>query len=45
MRDFVMTIDDWYQQMIEVPPSRLMMLIGMGKRVLAFLPKAKVKGA
>ena len=41
MRDFVMTIDDWYQQMIEVPPSRLMMLIGMGKRILAFLPKAK----
>ncbi len=43
MRDFVMTIDDWYQQMIDVPPSRLMMLIGMGKRVLAFLPKPREK--
>ncbi len=41
MRDFVMTIDDWYQQMIDVPPNRLMILIGMGKRVLAFLPKGK----
>lgn len=41
MHGFVMTIDDWYQQMIDVPPSRLMMLIGMGKRVLAFLPKSK----
>lgn len=44
MRDFVMTLDDWYQQMIEVPPSRLMMLIRMGKRILGFLPKGKGKG-
>jgi len=41
MHGFVMTLDDWYQQMIAVPPSRLMLLIAMGKRVLAFLPKAK----
>ena len=41
MRGFVVTMDDWYQQMIAIPPSRLMMLVAMGKRVLAFLPKGK----
>ena len=41
MQDFVVTIDDWYQQMMSVPPGRLMMLIRLGKKVLAFLPKGK----
>lgn len=41
MQDFVETIDDWYQQMMSVPPGRLMMLIRLGKKVLAFLPKGK----
>lgn len=41
MHDFVVTIDDWYQQMIAVPPSRLMLLIRMGKRVLTLLPGGK----
>jgi DNA-binding transcriptional regulator GbsR (MarR family) len=41
MHSFVVTMDDWYQQMIAIPPSRLMMLVAMGKRVLAFLPKGK----
>jgi DNA-binding transcriptional regulator GbsR (MarR family) len=41
MHGFVVTLDDWYQQMIAIPPSRLMMLVAMGKRVLAFLPKGK----
>lgn len=41
MQDFVVTIDDWYQQMMSVPPGRLMMLIRLGKRVLSFLPKGK----
>ncbi len=41
MHDFVREIDDWYQQMIAIPAGRLMLLIRMGKRVLAFLPKAK----
>ena len=41
MQDFVVTIDDWYQQMMSVPPGWLMMLIRLGKRVLAFLPKSK----
>ena len=41
MHGFVLTMDDWYQQMIAIPPSRLMLLVAMGKRVLAFLPKGK----
>lgn len=41
MHSFVVQMDDWYQQMISIPPSRLMMLVAMGKRVLAFLPRAK----
>jgi DNA-binding transcriptional regulator GbsR (MarR family) len=41
MHSFVVTMDDWYQQMIAIPPSRLMLLVAMGKRVLAFLPRAK----
>ena len=41
MHGFVVTMDDWYQQMIAIPPSRLMLLVAMGKRVLAFLPKGK----
>jgi DNA-binding transcriptional regulator GbsR (MarR family) len=41
MHDFVSTLDDWYQQMIAVPPNRLMLLIRMGKRVLNFLPGGK----
>lgn len=41
MHGFVVTMDDWYQQMMAIPPNRLMMLVAMGKRVLAFLPKGK----
>jgi DNA-binding transcriptional regulator GbsR (MarR family) len=41
MNDFMLTMDDWYQQMVAIPPSRLMTLVKMGKRVLAFLPKSK----
>jgi DNA-binding transcriptional regulator GbsR (MarR family) len=41
MHSFVVTMDDWYQQMIAIPPSRLMMLVAMGRRVLAFLPRGK----
>ena len=39
MDDFITTMDDWYRQMIEIPPGRLMKLIKMGRRVLSFLPK------
>lgn len=41
MHGFVATLDDWYQQMMSVPPGRLMALIKLGKRVLRFLPKAR----
>ena len=41
MHEFVLTMDDWYQQMMGIPASRLAMLVAMGKRVLAFLPKGK----
>lgn len=43
MHGFVTTLDDWYAQMIAIPPSRLMLLIRMGKRVLAFLPRGKTE--
>ena len=43
MQGFVTTIDDWYQQMMSVPPGRLMLLIKLGKKVLAFLPKGKAE--
>ena len=35
------TMDGWYQDMIHVPPSRLLLLIRMGRRVLNFLPKGR----
>jgi DNA-binding transcriptional regulator GbsR (MarR family) len=41
MHEFVKTMDDWYQEMIHVPPSRLLMLIRMGRKVLNFLPKGR----
>jgi DNA-binding transcriptional regulator GbsR (MarR family) len=41
MHAFTQTLDDWYDQMIAIPPGRLAMLVAMGKRVLAFLPKGK----
>jgi DNA-binding transcriptional regulator GbsR (MarR family) len=41
MHAFMLTMDDWYQQMMSIPASRLMLLVRMGKRVLAFLPKGK----
>jgi len=43
MHEFVLTMDDWYRQMMAIPASRLMMLVMMGKRILAFLPKGKEK--
>jgi DNA-binding transcriptional regulator GbsR (MarR family) len=43
MHAFVTILDGWYGEMIAIPPSRLMMLIKMGRRVLAFLPGGKSK--
>lgn len=41
MHEFITTMDGWYQEMINIPPSRLMTLIRMGRQVLRFLPKGK----
>ena len=37
MQDFVTTIDDWYAQMLTVPPATLMALIRLGSRVVNLL--------
>ena len=43
MLDFVETISRWYEQMLGVPKSKLVMLIKMGSRVVAFLAPGKKK--
>jgi len=42
MYDFVRTMEQWHDEMIHVSPSRLMTLIKMGRKVLAFLPGGRV---
>lgn len=37
MNSFVATLDDWFGQMLAVPPQTLMSLIKMGSRVVALL--------
>jgi DNA-binding transcriptional regulator GbsR (MarR family) len=37
MHDFVNTVDAWYQQMLNVPPSQIMTLIRMGSKVVGLL--------
>jgi DNA-binding transcriptional regulator GbsR (MarR family) len=37
MHEFVTTVDDWYQQMLHVPPETLMRLIRMGAKVVGLL--------
>jgi len=37
MRDFLTTLDDWFGQMLKVPPSTLMKLIRLGARVVNLL--------
>jgi DNA-binding transcriptional regulator GbsR (MarR family) len=37
MQDFVSTMDGWYGQMLNVPPSALMRLVKMGARVVNLL--------
>jgi DNA-binding transcriptional regulator GbsR (MarR family) len=43
MHDFVTTMDAWHQEMITIPPARLMMLIKMGRKVLNLLPLGRTK--
>src|SRR5262249_52222187 len=37
MESFLATIDRWYEQMLTVPPERIMALIRLGARVVDFL--------
>lgn len=43
MQAFVTTVDDWYQQMLDVPPETLMRLIRMGSKVASLLKFVGVK--
>jgi DNA-binding transcriptional regulator GbsR (MarR family) len=44
MHDFVTTVDNWYQQMLNVPPETLMRLIRMGSKVVGLLNLVGGKG-
>ncbi|WP_198350877.1 GbsR/MarR family transcriptional regulator [Flavisphingomonas formosensis] len=37
MQGFVATLDDWYDQMLAVPPNKIMALIKLGSRVVNLL--------
>ncbi|MEM1162084.1 MAG: MarR family transcriptional regulator [Pseudomonadota bacterium] len=39
MQDFLGVADRWYSQMLQVPKTKLMMLMKMGSRVFSFLGK------
>jgi DNA-binding transcriptional regulator GbsR (MarR family) len=45
MQAFVTTIDHWYEQMLTVPPERIMALIKLGSRVVNLLTFARAKTA
>lgn len=45
MHDFVGTVESWYQQMLNVPPSQIMTLIRMGAKVVGLLKLVNRKGA
>jgi DNA-binding transcriptional regulator GbsR (MarR family) len=45
MHDFVSTIDHWYEQMLTVPPERIMALIRLGSRVVNLLNFGRGKSA
>lgn len=44
MHDFVNTVEDWYQQMLNVPPAQIMTLIRMGAKVVGLLKFVTRKG-
>lgn len=44
MHDFVNTVESWYQQMLNVPPSQIMKLIRMGSKVVSLLKFVTGKG-
>lgn len=45
MHDFVSTVDDWYNQMLHVPPAQIMKLIRLGSKVITLLNFVSRKGS
>ena len=45
LQDFVATIDGWYDQMLTVPPGKIMALIKLGSRVVNLLSFGRGKSA
>ncbi len=45
MQDFVEKLNRWYDQMLGVPPAKIMALIGMGTKVVNFLGFGRGKKA
>lgn len=41
MHEFVTTMEQWHDDMINVPPSKLLTAIKLGRKVLNFLPGSK----
>ena len=41
MQEFVTTMDHWHDDMINVPPAKLLTAIKLGRKVLNFLPGSK----
>jgi DNA-binding transcriptional regulator GbsR (MarR family) len=44
LQSFVVTIDGWYDQMLTVPPAKIMALIKLGSRVVNLLSFGRSKG-
>jgi DNA-binding transcriptional regulator GbsR (MarR family) len=44
MHGFIHTVEDWYRQMLNVPPGQIMRLIKLGARVVKLLKFAGRKG-
>jgi DNA-binding transcriptional regulator GbsR (MarR family) len=45
MHGFVTELDDWYGQMLTIPPSTLMALVKLGTKVVALLGLGRGKGS
>ena len=45
LQDFVATVDGWYNQMLTVPPAKIMALIKLGSRVVNLLSFGRGKSA
>lgn len=44
MHDFINTVENWYQQMLDVPPAQIMSLIRLGSKVVGLLRFVGGKG-